>query len=118
MEISERWEVHHVFHVSLLEAYGASNRPNREQLLRDPEVIKGDLEWKVERFVKSEIISYMRKVHGRNKQMKGLRYFLKWKGCDEVENTWETTEAMKNRQEEVERFHRKSPEQVGPRGVE
>jgi len=60
----------------------------------------------------------MRKVHGRNKQMKGLRYFVKWKGCAEVENTWETTEAMKNTQEEVERFHRKSPEEVGTRGVE
>jgi len=43
-EISPRGKVHAVFHVSLLEPYLASNRPNREQPPRDPEAIKGDLE--------------------------------------------------------------------------
>jgi len=31
LEISPRWKIHPVFHVSLLEPYRASNRPNREQ---------------------------------------------------------------------------------------
>ena len=57
LEISPRWKIHPVFHVSLLEPYRASNRPNREQPPRDPEEIEGDLEWEVERIVKSEIIS-------------------------------------------------------------
>jgi len=40
--------------------------------------------------------------------MKELRYFVKWKGCPEDENTWEAREGMKNAQEVVERFHRET----------
>jgi len=119
LEISPPWQIHPVFHVSLLEPYRASNRPNREQPPRDPAEIEGDLEWEVERIVKSEIISYTRKVRGRNKPMKELRYFVKWKGCAEDENTWEPPEGtMKNTQEEVERFHRENPEMPDPGEVE
>jgi len=50
--------------------------------------------------------------------MKELRYFVKWKGCAEDENTWEPPEGMQNAQEEVERFHRENPEMPGPREVE
>jgi len=39
LEISPRWKIHPLFHVSLLEPYRASNRPNREQPPRDPEEI-------------------------------------------------------------------------------
>jgi len=77
LEISPLWKIHPVFHVSLLEPYPASNRPNREQPPRDSEDIVGDLEWAIERIVKSEIISYTRKVRRRNKPMKQLRYFVK-----------------------------------------
>jgi len=56
LEISPRWKIHPVFHVCLLEPYGASNRPNRKQPPRDPEDIEGDLEWEAERIIKSEII--------------------------------------------------------------
>jgi len=62
LEISRWWKIHDVFHVSLVECYGAVNRPNREQPSRDPEDIEGDLEWEVERIVKSDIISYTGKV--------------------------------------------------------
>jgi len=58
LEISPQWNIHTMFHVSLFEPYRASNRPNREQPLRDPEDIERDLEWEAERIIKSEIISY------------------------------------------------------------
>jgi len=118
LEISPWWKIHPVFHVSLLEPYRASNQPNREQPPGDREEIEGDLEWEAERIVKSEIISYTRKVRGRNKPMRELGYFVKWKGCAEDENTWEPPEGMINAQEEVERFHRDNPEMPGPREVE
>jgi len=118
LEISPQWKIHSVFNVSLLEPYRASNRPNREQPPRDPEEIEGDLEWKIERIVKSEIISYTRKVRGRNKLIKELRYFVKWKGCAEDTNTWEPPEGMRNAQEEVERFQRENLEMPGLREVE
>ena len=63
------------------------------------------------------MISYTRKVRERNKQMKELRYFVKWKGCAVDENTWEAPEGMRNAQEWVERLHRRNPEMPGPREV-
>jgi len=49
--------------------------------------------------------------------MKELRYFMKWKGCAEDENTCEPRKGMGNAQEEVERFHRENREMPGPREV-
>ena len=107
-----------MFHVSLLEPYRASKRPNREQPPRDPAEIEGDLEWEVERIVKSQIITYTGKVRRRMKTMKELRYFVKWKGGTEDENTWEAPEGMKKAQEDEERVHRENPEMPRPREVE
>ena len=44
-----------------LEPYRHCNRPGREQPRREPEEIDGDLEWEVERIVKSEIMTYVRR---------------------------------------------------------
>ena len=57
LEISPRWKIHPIFHVSLLEPYRHSLRPGREQPPRELEEIDGDLEWEVERIIKSEIIT-------------------------------------------------------------
>ena len=62
LDISPHWKIHPVFHGSLLEPYKVSDRPNREQPPREPEDVVGDMEWEVEKIVKSEIITYMRKV--------------------------------------------------------
>ena len=65
LQISDRWKIHPVFHVSLLEPCQTFIRPAREQPPLEPEEIDGDLEWEVEKIVKSEIISYERRVRGR-----------------------------------------------------
>jgi len=49
LEISPRWKIYPIFHVSLLEPYRASAREGREQPPRVPEDIEGDLEWEVEK---------------------------------------------------------------------
>jgi len=118
LEISPQWKIDPVFPVSQLEPNRVSNRPKREQAAQDPEDIEGDLEGEVERIVKSEIISYTRKVPGRNKMMKAVLYCVKWRECGEDENTWEPPEGMKNAQEEVETFRRESPELPRPQEVE
>jgi len=56
----------------------------------------------VERIVKSEIITYTRKVRRVNKEFKELQYFVKWAGCSEDENTGEPPEGLENAREEVE----------------
>jgi len=44
LDILARWKIHPVFHVSLLEPYKVSDRPNREQPPREPEDVEGNLE--------------------------------------------------------------------------
>jgi len=94
LQLSPRWKIHPIFHVSLLEPYRASVREGREQPPRVPEDMVGYLKCEVERIVKSEVITYTRKVGRRNKEFEELRYFIKWKGCTEDENTWGPPEGL------------------------
>ena len=111
-------KIHLVFHISLLKPYKVSDRHNREQAPWEPEEVEGDLEWEVERILKSDIITYTRKVRRVNKKFKELRYFVKWARCSEDENTWEPQEGLENAREEVEKFHREKPEMPGPNLIE
>ena len=106
LEISQGWKIHPIFHVSLLEPYLHSNRLGREQPPPDLEEMDGDLDSEVDRIIKSEIITYVR----RRPRMQEIRYFVKWAGCSDDENTWEPPESLENAQELVEAFHRENPE--------
>ena len=74
-----------------------------------PKDIDGDLEWEVEKIVKSEIISYERRINNRMRTIREIRYFVKWKGCSEDENTWEPPEHLEHAQEMVTEFHDSNP---------
>ena len=80
--------------------------------------MEGDLKWEVEKKVKSEIITYTRKVRTVNKEFKELCYFVKWAEWAEDENTWEPPEGLVNAREVVEKFHRENPVMPGPNLVE
>jgi len=47
-----------------------------------------------------------------------LRYFVKWKGCSEDENTWEPPESLENALELVEGFHQENPDMRSRADVE
>ena len=110
LEFSECWKIHAVFQVSLLEPYRISIRPARDQPPTEPEEINRDLEWEVEKIIKSEIISYDRRARGRTRTFKELHSFVKWRGCSEHENTWEPPEHLERAQELVDDFHRENPD--------
>jgi len=53
----------------------------------EPEENHGDLKWVVERILNSEIISYDRRVCGRNRPVEQHLYVVRWRGYSEDENT-------------------------------
>ena len=118
LDISPRLKIHQVFHVSLLEPYEVCDRPKREQAPQEPEDEEGDMESEVEKMLKSEIIAYTRKVRRVDKEFKELRYFVKWAGCSEDENTGEPPEGLVNAREIVEQFHWENPGMPGANLVE
>ena len=76
------------------------------------------MNWEVEKIVKSEIITYPRKVRRVDKEFKELLSLVKWAGCSEDENTWEPREGLVNAREKVENFHRENPGMPGPNLVD
>jgi len=101
LEISPRWKIYPIFHASLLELYRTCIQDEMEQPPHESEGISGNLEWEVEKIVTSKIITYTRKIHGPNKRIPELRYFVKLKGCSENANTWKPPESLANAQELV-----------------
>ena len=63
----------------------------------------------MERIVKSEIITYTRKVTRVNREFKEVRDFVKWAGCSDDENRWDPPEGLENARAQLETFHRENP---------
>src|SRR5579863_5686676 len=84
LQLPHQWNIHPVFHASLLTPYieTDSHRPNYSR--PPPDLIAGEVEYEVE-----QIRSH--RHHGRRKQ---LQYLLKWKGYPESDNTWEPADQV------------------------
>ena len=81
LQLPPSWNIHPVFHVSLLSPYCETplHGPNFSQL--PPDLINDEEEYKVEQI----------KAHQNFSRSKHLQYLIKWKGYPESDNTWEST---------------------------
>jgi hypothetical protein len=93
LKLLNSMKIHHVFHVSLLEPYHASNIPWRTHEPPPPIVVNGEQKYEVE-----EILD-LRISHRQ------LQYLVHWQGYDINEYTWELIETLSNSMEKVENFH-------------
>src|SRR5579863_10118877 len=96
LELPHQWNIHPVFHASLLTPYveTGSHGPNYSR--PPPDLISGEAEYEVE-----QIRSHRR--HGRRKQ---LQYLLKWKGYPESDNTWELADQV-HAPDLIKAYHRR-----------
>ena len=94
LKLLPQWHIHPVFHASLLNPYQRNKIEGRRQLNPPPpEIVNGELEYKVETILDSKI--------QRNK----LRYLVDWKEYGPEERTWETAENLENAKESINAFH-------------
>src|SRR6266850_4000002 len=84
LELPAQWNIHPVFHASLLTPYIETDSHSPNFSRPPPDLIKGENEYEVETIRK----------HRRFGKNKKLQYLLKWKGYPESDNTWEPEEQL------------------------
>ena len=103
LKLPENYEIHPVFHASLLEKYFPSNIPGRHSEPPPPVEVEGEEAWEVEAIVDAYI---------KNRK---FYYVVKWKGFPESESTPEPPENLRFCPDLVRDFHRRHPEKPRPR---
>src|SRR5713226_290905 len=92
------WNIHNVFHTSLLSPYRETDthRPNYSR--PPPDLIEGEEEYEVEKVIN----------HRYTGKTRTLQYLVKWKGYLEADNTWEPADQV-HAPQLVKAYHRQSP---------
>jgi hypothetical protein len=78
LELPTQWSIHPVFHIDLLTPYKETIMHGPNFTRPTPELIDGEEEYSVEKFLDSQHF-------GRRRQ---LQYLVKWEGYPDVENMW------------------------------
>ncbi len=78
------WNIHNVFHPSLLLPYHKTTTHGPNYLRPPPDLIEGEEEYKVEKVIN----------HRHSGRARTLQYLIKWKGYPEADNTWEPADQV------------------------
>src|SRR6266576_3665841 len=73
------WNIHNVFHASLLSPYHETPQHGPNYSWPPPDLIDGEEEYVVEKIVN----------HQRHRRSRTLQYLVKWEGYPESDNMWE-----------------------------
>src|SRR5437660_1717623 len=92
LKLDQRWRIHNVFHVSLLEPYKSSSDLQRTRIRPQSEEIEGEKEFEVKGIIRSEVWETRKRVGGRTRKNKKLYYLVKWVRYPDDECTWEPGE--------------------------
>src|SRR5229473_6387331 len=92
------WNIHNVFHTSLLSPYRETDAhgPNYSRL--PPDLIKGEEEYEVEKVINHRHIGRART----------LQYLIKWIGYPEADNTWEPADQV-HAPQLIKAYHQQHP---------
>ncbi len=103
LQLPERWRIHNVFHVSLLEK-DSSKKGEISPRLEDMEFDEGDIhEYVVAKIVDSKVFEPSEGKTG------GLYYQVHWEGYPDSEDTWEPFEGVSHLRKLLGKFHENHP---------
>jgi chromodomain-containing protein len=92
------WNIHDVFHASLLSPYHESPEHGPNYSRPSPDLLEGEEEYKVECIVN----------HRHSRRARTLQYLIKWKGYPEADNTREPTDQV-HTPDLIAVYHRSNP---------
>jgi chromodomain-containing protein len=78
------WNIHNVFHASLLSSYGESTEHGPNYSRPSPDLLEGEEGYEVECIINH-------RHFGRTRM---LQYLIKWKGYPDADNTWEPADQV------------------------
>src|SRR5712671_6823559 len=84
LQIPATWQVHNVFHTSLLTLYKETVEHGENFLEPPPDIIEGEEEWEVEQILGKRIFGCSKK----------LQYLVRWKGYSPAHDQWINREDM------------------------
>ncbi len=84
LRLPAAWNIHNIFHASLLSPYCETNAHGPNYLRPPPDLIEGEEEYKVKRIVN----------HWHTRRARTLQYLIKWIGYLEADNTWESADQI------------------------
>src|SRR5258708_29669240 len=92
------WNIHNVFHASLLSPYRETHAHGPNYSRPPPDLIGGEEEYEVEKIVN----------HRHTGRARTLQYLVKWIGYPEADNTWEPADQV-HAPQLVNTYHRQQP---------
>ncbi len=92
------WNIHDVFHASLLSPYHETNAHGPNYSRPPPDLIKGEEEYEVEKVIN----------HRHTGRARTLQYLVKWIGYPEADNTWEPADQI-HAPQLIKAYHRQHP---------
>ena len=100
LDLPRHWNIHPVFHASLLVPYHETDTHGPNHPRPPPDLIDGEEEYEIEAILQLQF---------RNRRW---RYLVKWKGYEEFQ--WIPANEMHHAQDIVDEFHRDHPDVARP----